>query len=188
MSSIVSQLSRRSWTEVREIPQSAMRGSTDRCFVTIRPCTPTQTSDLCLQSIIAVFRADNTGQASLDIVRLLNRMIKERRFRVHPNVLSCLVHLRLQTELGGIRASLTSAEKDGTATERSKTMSKSRQAARRAKGKSTAQPHLSKKARKTEKETRAIREEMKEAEAEVDRDERANMVRFVLYHWVAIVR
>ena len=108
-------------------------------------------------------------------------MVKERRFHVHPNVMSCLLHLRLHTELGGIRASLTSAEKDSSATEGSKMMSKSRQAARRAKGKSTAQPHLSKKARKKEKEIREIREEMKEAEAEVDREERANTVKFVLY-------
>jgi nucleolar complex protein 3 len=46
-------------------------------------------------------QSDLTGVPSLEAVRLLNRMIKERRYQVHPNLLSCLLHLRLKTELGG---------------------------------------------------------------------------------------
>ncbi|KAJ6630767.1 nucleolar complex-associated protein-domain-containing protein [Mycena sp. CBHHK59/15] len=106
-----------------------------------------QSSDQCLDTLIKVFRADLTGAPSLEIVRLLNRMVKEKRFAVHPRVLSCLLHLRLKTELG--------------------------EAARRAKGKPTAQPHLSKKARKALKEKKEIDREFREAEAEVDKEERA---------------
>ncbi|KAF8188421.1 nucleolar complex-associated protein 3 [Pholiota molesta] len=62
-------------------------------------------SELCSKTLIAVFRADLTGEASLEIVRLINRMVKERHFKVHPNVLACLLHLRLRTELGPVHLS-----------------------------------------------------------------------------------
>lgn len=104
-------------------------------------------------------------------------MIKERSFSVHPNVMFCLLDLRLKNELGGIRASQTKAEKD----EPKGTMSKGKAAAKRAKGKKVDQPHLSKNARKKKKEIDAIGEEMREAEAEVDSEERQNTVRvFIL--------
>ncbi|EPT05997.1 hypothetical protein FOMPIDRAFT_1026864 [Fomitopsis schrenkii] len=119
-------------------------------------------SDLCLNSLIKVFRADSTGDASLEIVRLLNRMIKERKFNVHPDVLSCLLHLRLKTELG-VRASETKADKEQPGKAHPK----------RGKGKKADQPHLSKKAKKVFKERKEIEKEMREAEAEVDKEERA---------------
>lgn len=103
-------------------------------------------------------------------------MIKERSFNVHPNVMFCLLDLRLKNELGGIRASQTKAEKD----EPKNVLSKGKAAAKRAKGKKVDLPHLSKKARKNQKEIDAIGEEMREAEAEVDRDERQNTVRVYL--------
>ena len=105
-------------------------------------------------------------------------MIKERKFNVHPNVMFCLLDLRLKTELGGVRASQSKAEKEKPIN----TMSKGKAAARRAKGKPTAQPHLSKAAKKKLKETRKIEEEMKEAEAEVDNEEKANIVRKTRTH------
>ena len=84
----------------------------------------------------------------------------------------CLLDLRLKTELAGIRASQSKADKEKPAN----TLSKGKAAARRAKGKATEQPHLSKKARKKLKETQEIEEEMREANAEVDREERASVV------------
>ena len=121
-----------------------------------------------------MLRSDNTGQASLEIVRLLNRMIKERRFNVHPNAMFCLLDLRLKEELGGVRASQSKADKDKPQNE----MTKGKAAARRAKGKKVDQPHLSKKAQKKRKELEGIEEEMREAEAEVDKEERATTVCF----------
>lgn len=115
-----------------------------------------------------IFRADITGAASLEVVRLLNRMIKERRFSIHPDVLSCLLHLRLKSELS-VRASESQTDKP----EKPKSTSKSREAARRAKGKATEQPHLSKNARKALKEKKLIERELREAEAEVDHEERS---------------
>lgn len=123
-----------------------------------------------MNTLISVFRADLTGVPSLEIVRLLNRMIKERRFNVHPDVLTCLAHLRLKTELG-IRASDSKADGPGDGA-----MTKGKAAARRAKGKAADQPHLSKKAKKALKEKKEIQKEMQEAAAEVDKEERATNV------------
>jgi nucleolar complex protein 3 len=125
-----------------------------------------QSSELCLRSLSRVLKEDLTGVASLEVVRLLNRMIKEKHFNVHPEVLSCLLHLRLKTELG-TRASESKADK-----EQPKSTSASKNAARRSKGKPTDQPHLSKKAKKLVKENRLIQQEFREAEAEVDKEER----------------
>ncbi|KAL5511832.1 hypothetical protein ACEPAH_5050 [Sanghuangporus vaninii] len=128
-------------------------------------------SELCLKTLSSVLRNDAIGQASLEIVRTLNRMIKERRFNVHPNVMFCLLDLRLKSELGGVRASLSKADKEKS----ENAMSKGKAAARRAKGKPTAQPHLSKKTKKKLKEVKEIEDEMREANAEVDREERASL-------------
>ncbi|KAF5365756.1 hypothetical protein D9758_003308 [Tetrapyrgos nigripes] len=143
MSCIVAQLSRKAWSAA---------------------------SDLCLNALIQVFREDLTGVASLEVVRLLNRMIKEKRFNVHPTVLACLLHLRLKNELG-VRSSETKADRETS--KPVKLRSKGKEAARRAKGKTTDQPHLSKKARKALKETKEIEREFRDAEAEVDKEERA---------------
>ena len=89
---------------------------------------------------------------------MLNRMIKERKYNVHPEVLSCLLHLRLKSELG-VRASETKAE---SAVAKGKKFSNGRAAARRAKGKAVEQPHLSKKAKKALKERKEIEKEMKD--------------------------
>ncbi|TFK42615.1 nucleolar complex-associated protein-domain-containing protein [Crucibulum laeve] len=121
-----------------------------------------KSSDLCLDTLIKVFRADMIGTASLEIVRLMNRMVKERRFNIHPNVLSCLLHLRLRTELG-VRASDSRADKH--------TADESNTSGRKAK--KVEKPHLSKKAKKALKEKKEIDKELREAEAEVDKEERA---------------
>ena len=123
-----------------------------------------------MTTLVTVFQAEQTGLPYLDGVRLLNRMVKERRFNVHPEVLSCLAYLRLKTELG-IRASETKADRP-----ESKSMAKGKAATRRAKGKPTDQPHLSKKAKKALKEKKEIAKEMQEAAAEVDKEERASNV------------
>ncbi|KAI3610426.1 nuclear export protein noc3 [Moniliophthora roreri] len=129
--------------------------------------------DLCLSTLTTVFRSDLTGVPSLEAVRLLNRMIKERRYNVHPAALSCLLHLRLKTELG-IRSSSLKADRD----EGSK--------GKKGKGKGREE-HLSKKAVKALKEQKEIEREFKEAEAVVDGEEKANnqtetlKLLFVLY-------
>lgn len=132
---------------------------------------------MCSETLESVLKQDITGVPSLEVVRLLNRMVKERQFNVHANVLDCLLHLRLKNELRDVRASAVHAEKDGSSP---KKLSESKAKIKRAKGKGkTEQPHLSKKAKKALKETKEIRAELEEAEAEVDREERATQVRQV---------
>jgi nucleolar complex protein 3 len=111
-----------------------------------------------------VFCADETGVPSLEIVRLLNRMVKERRFNVHSNVLTCLLHLRLKTELG-VRASEAKVERE---IKREKVKQ-----GKKLKGQGAVSTHLSKKARRALKERKEIEKEMKEAGASVDKEERA---------------
>ena len=105
---------------------------------------------------------------SLEAVQLLNRMIKERHFNVHPEVLTCLLYLRLKSELS-VRASDSRVDKE----DKTKIHPKGKTAT---KGKSTDRPYLSKKARKALKEKKGIKREVREAEAEVDKEERARTV------------
>ena len=91
-------------------------------------------------------------------------MIKERHFKVHPNVLSCFLQLRLRTELG-VRSSDTHADKPDS------------HKPNRLKGTKVAPVHLSKKAKKALKEQKEINKELREAEAEVDKEERKTTVR-----------
>lgn len=88
---------------------------------------------------------------------------------MHPEVLTCLLHLRLKSELG-VRASDSRADKED------KTKTNGKMANRRTKGKSTDQPYLSKKTKKALKEKKGIEREVREAEAEVDKEERARIV------------
>jgi len=123
-----------------------------------------------MNSVISVFRADQTGVPSLEVVRLLNRMIKERRFNVHPSVLTCLLRLRLKTELG-VRASEAKVEREEIKREKVKQ-------GKKLNGQGAVSTHISKRARKALKERKEIEKEMKEAEAGVDKEERtANVSR-----------
>ena len=131
-----------------------------------------QSSDLCLNTLITVLREDATGVPSLEVVRLINRMIKEKKYEVNPEVLSCLLHLRLKTELG-IRASETRVDQEV----KPKSRSDNKSAARRAKGKPTDKPHLSNKAKKVLKERKEVQKEMREAEIDIDKEDRNNTVR-----------
>ena len=111
--------------------------------------------------MITLFQRDLTGESSLEAVRFLNRMIKEKRYSVHPNALRCLYHLRLKQELD-VRASQSRVDK-ATGEAQTKIRKNDRQ-------------HLSKKARKALKENKAIEQEMKEAEAQIDTEDRASRV------------
>ncbi|KAG8732515.1 hypothetical protein FRC12_019246 [Ceratobasidium sp. 428] len=155
MASIVARLSKRSWDE---------------------------TSDLCSNTLITMLRADTTGEPSLEAVRLLNRMIKERRFMIHPRVLSCLLHLRLKTELG-VRANRETVDRDE---DKSRETGKKLRKGKKANAKE-GQVYLSKKAKKAARANKEIEVEMAEAAAEVDKEERAHQqtetlkLLFVLY-------
>ncbi|TFY66421.1 hypothetical protein EVG20_g4670 [Dentipellis fragilis] len=86
---------------------------------------------------------------------------EERKFRMHPDVLTCLLYLRLKTELG-VRASQATVERLDDRAKKGK------------KPKKGEPVHLSKKSKKARKENKEIEKEMKEAEADIDREERAS--------------
>jgi nucleolar complex protein 3 len=92
-------------------------------------------------------------------------MIKERRYKVHPNVLSCLLFLRLRSELSvpeerNHKKKFGDKKKDDVKVKseiRKKWMNKNR--------------------RKAEKEKEEVEKELNEASAEVDLEERSKVVR-----------
>ena len=118
--------------------------------------------ELVLKSFVRVFKDDITATFSQTLVRLVARMIKERKFQVHPNVLGCLLHLRLVTELDAMRRG-----KRGKGTE----------SKQRPKYKSEIRKQWqTKNQKKKEKELKEVQKELDEAEAEIDKEERAQIV------------
>ncbi|KAJ9111503.1 hypothetical protein QFC22_006530 [Naganishia vaughanmartiniae] len=141
MGIVVARLSRRSWDEDAE---------------------------MCLQTIITVFRNDNTATTSSVLLRLLARMIKERHYKVNPNVLSCLLHLRLRTELG--------LDAKGKTNLKHKSKFRDRDDREQQKVKSDIRKKwMNKNRKKAEQEKKEVEKEMEEAEAEVDIEERSKI-------------
>ena len=123
-------------------------------------------ADLVLDTFIRVFRDDLTGTHAQRLVRLIARMIKERKFQVHPNILSCLSHLRLRQELDSMR--------DG---KRGKDVGKDKPLKMKGRLKSEIREKWrTKNQRKREKDAKIAGKEMAEAAAEVDQEERAQVV------------
>lgn len=148
---LVSQLSRRGWGE---------------------------DSALCATTLTDVLRNDHGGDASLEVVRLLNRMIKERSYRVNARVLDLLLHLRLREELGNRRGDTRVVDRKSKEDEGAAKL-------KRKIGKDKAKPgeirkglgkHLSKAEVKKMRERKEIEAEMKEADAEIDVEERERNV------------
>lgn len=133
------------------------------CFAS--PSLTLQDSDAVLQTFITVFKEDVASTHSQTLVRLIARMIKERKFQVHPNVLSCLLHLRLRTELDQMREGKGRNKANGQPEVKGKFKSEIRK------------KWATKNQRKREKELKEVQKEMAEAEAEVDKEERAVTVR-----------
>ncbi|SJX63661.1 related to NOC3 protein, required for maturation and intranuclear transport of pre-ribosomes [Sporisorium reilianum f. sp. reilianum] len=140
----------------------------------------------CYDAIRTVVLSDLTGEISLEVVRLIHRMTKERRYKVNSHVLDVLLHLRLRDELGNKRSSTTtSTDPDADAARAAREHAERRAAikAREKRGKAGGKfsskdvrkgmaTHLSKKQVKKQKQLREIEHEMKEAEATVDLEER----------------
>ncbi|TKY84495.1 hypothetical protein EX895_006396 [Sporisorium graminicola] len=141
----------------------------------------------CFEAIRSVILSDLNGEVSLEVVRLIHRMTKERRYKVNSQVLDLLLHLRLRDELGNKRSSTTtSTDPDAEAARAAREHAERRAAmkAREKRGKAGSgkfsskevrkglATHLSKKQVKKQKELKAIEDEMKEAEATVDLEER----------------
>ncbi|RUP51344.1 nucleolar complex-associated protein-domain-containing protein [Jimgerdemannia flammicorona] len=117
----------------------------------------TEMLPLCCDAIIDVFQNDESGEASLDAVKVLTRMVKSKGYIVNEAALNTLLHLRLREEL----------------VPRSKAEAEAKQA-RNLKRKRQEQ-HRSRKQRKIDSERKEVEKELKEAEAMVNKEEKEKM-------------
>jgi nucleolar complex protein 3 len=132
----------------------------------------------CLETIVHLFANDTTTSASnsLHLVRLLSRLVRARSFAVRPEVISSLLNLRLKEELGGgrVRASADAIfrEKEGRKGIVRWNQEKDRKGKKGGKAKAAMSKTGSKKAREVRKERAGIEKEMREAEGEINAQER----------------
>ncbi|KAG0209554.1 hypothetical protein BGX28_010252 [Mortierella sp. GBA30] len=112
-------------------------------------------SETCSKALKEVFTEDESGEVSLDAVKLITKMIKSKSYLVHPNVISVFLSLRLKEEL----PTRQSGEEEGNPKKRKK----------------KEKVHISKKNRKLLKAKKEVEVEMKEAEAVVDKEEKMRM-------------
>jgi nucleolar complex protein 3 len=118
-------------------------------------------SAMCCDTIIEVFKNDESGEASLDAVKLITKMIKSKGYVVHEEVLNTFLHLRLRDELN-IKTSHVDEVKPNIKGKKRKF--------------EKTKKHLSRKMRKLEKERKEVEKELKEAEAVVDKEEKEKRV------------
>lgn len=132
-----------------------------------------KSSDLCLSTLSTILSDDSIGDTSLDVVRLLSRIIKARSYLVHPSVLSVLLSLRV-ADLRGVRAGRDRLDKSALQQKhRAKDYYNQHKDNKGKKG-GPEKPFFNKKARKAMKEKREIAEEIAEAENEVKDQERSH--------------
>ena len=122
-----------------------------------------------LETFSHVFREDISAVYSQTLVRLLARMIKERKFQVHPNILTCFLHLRLKGELESMRGGKHNKSNNGKEMDKSTEKGRFKSDVRK--------KWQTKNQKKREKEMKVVQKDMAEAEAEVDKEERAQIVR-----------
>ena len=127
---------------------------------------------MCCDAITEVFKNDESGEASLDAVKLITKMIKSKGYVVHEEVLNTFLHLRLRDEFN-IR---TSHEDEAIKDKKRKWK------------KQEPKKHLSRKMRKLEKERKRIEKEMKEAEAIVDKEDKEKRVSAKKYLFLKSLR
>ncbi|CAO0803767.1 unnamed protein product [Mucor circinelloides] len=113
-----------------------------------------EAAQLCSEALVTVFENDESGRSSLDAVKMIIRMVKSKGFAINENAINVFLHLRLKDEMAHNYAKDNNEEQVGK------------------KRKNNNKPFLTKKARKTLKETREIEKEFQEAEAVVSKEEK----------------
>ncbi len=109
----------------------------------------------CIQAIETLFRDDEDGNASLDAVTILTRMMKARNYHIDESVLNTFLHLRLLSEFSS-KASQTQVDRPSLDGKRLKSKKEFR----------------TKKQRKQLKEYKAVEKDFKEADAIVSHEQR----------------
>ena len=121
--------------------------------------SPNQASLKCVEALARMFENDDTGNASLEAVGLLSKMIKSRHYRVHESVLNLFLRLRLLCEFSQTGSDIRVDRNANDAAPPSQKAKKQWQ-------------HRSKQERKLAKERKAIEKEMQQADAVVSHEER----------------
>jgi nucleolar complex protein 3 len=117
----------------------------------------------CRETLEILFRDDEDGTPSLDAMTLITRMMKAKGYWVDESVLNTFLHLRLLSEFSSKGSQNRIDRKEGDGRVRGKKTMKDKKEFR------------TKKQHKQDKENREIEKEMKEADAEVDHEERDRM-------------
>ncbi|KAF2786528.1 nucleolar complex-associated protein 3 [Melanomma pulvis-pyrius CBS 109.77] len=112
----------------------------------------------CRETLETLFRDDEDGNASLDAVTMLTKMMKSKNYHFDESVLDTFLHLRLLSEFSQ-KASYDSVDKPEVQRYHGKKIKEKRE-------------FRSKKLRKVLKERKAVEKEMKEADAVVGHEER----------------
>ncbi|KAI9010651.1 nucleolar complex-associated protein-domain-containing protein [Hyaloraphidium curvatum] len=112
-------------------------------------------------AIVQLFENDVSGEVSLEAVKAIAKMVKERHFRVGRRVLDTFLHLKLD-------AARRKGEKDDSVAEK--------------KPASKPKVHVSKFQRKMAKQQKEVERTLKEAEAEVSMEEKAKQQTETLKH------
>lgn len=132
----------------------------------------------CRETIETLFHSDEDGNASLDAVTLLTRMMKARNYQVDESVLNTLLHLRLLSEFSS-KASQTQIDRPASTTAQGKPAKFKKE-------------FRTKKQRKMLKERKAVEKEFKEADAIVSHEERdrkqAEMLKLVFIAYFRILK
>ncbi|EPX73483.1 Noc2p-Noc3p complex subunit Noc3 [Schizosaccharomyces octosporus yFS286] len=107
--------------------------------------------DMFLNSLAAILKEDNLGRVSMNCVKLLSKMFKHRNYDVLPDVYDLFLNIQILSDM-----ELKDSSSEPTKLKKRK----------------QDRPHLTKKARKTLKETKEIEKEMKEADAVISAEDR----------------
>ncbi|ONH68687.1 Nucleolar complex-associated protein 3 [Cyberlindnera fabianii] len=121
-----------------------------------RICKPSPKNDpvyaQCIKTLEELLNDDDTGEVSSDIVRLLTKTLRSRKYRVDESVLNVFLSLNI----------LSDYDPHASAEEREE----------KRKIRKQDRVHLSKKERKARKERKEIEEELRKAEQKVSEEER----------------
>ncbi|KAF2836797.1 nucleolar complex-associated protein 3 [Patellaria atrata CBS 101060] len=115
----------------------------------------------CRETLERLFKDDEDGNASMEAVSMLTKMIKSRNYNIDESILNTFLHLRLLSEFS-YKASNSRVDKPEKDTKQGKKTREKRE-------------FRTKKQRKLLRENKAIEKEFKEADAAVSHEERDKM-------------
>ncbi len=141
-----------------------------------RVCKPSPKNDSvfsdCIKTLEVLLNEDDAGDISFDIIRLLSKTLRSRKFKVDESVINVFLSANILNDY------------DPNASEEEK--------AEKIKLKKKDRVHLSKKERKARKERKEIEEEMRKAELAVSAEERekfqAEILKMLLKVYLDILR